>query len=136
MPVRVLLSKYRSYDICSACDGARLKPESLLWRLGNLADADQVLILSKRFKHSAQKLNTKKIADLPGLAIHDVMLLPVAELSHFFEIIHLPRPLDEANELFGTMRRNLWVHLVITPWVLCVTHRIFMALKNHLPQIR
>jgi len=99
MPVRVLLSKYRSYDICSACDGARLKPESLLWRIGNLADAEQVLMPSKRFKRSAQKLNTKKFADLPGFAIHDVMLLPVAELSHFFEIIHLPRPLDEAAEL-------------------------------------
>jgi excinuclease ABC subunit A len=34
MHVRVLLSRYRSYNQCPACDGARLKPESLLWRLG------------------------------------------------------------------------------------------------------
>ncbi len=33
MPVRVFLSRYRSYDVCPACDGARFKPESLLYRL-------------------------------------------------------------------------------------------------------
>ncbi len=42
MHVRVLLSRYRSYTDCPACNGARLKPESLLWRLGryNVHDAD------------------------------------------------------------------------------------------------
>ncbi|HLX22043.1 MAG TPA: excinuclease ABC subunit UvrA, partial [Usitatibacter sp.] len=33
MHIRVLLSRYRAYTPCSACDGARLKPESLLWRV-------------------------------------------------------------------------------------------------------
>ncbi len=33
MHIRVLLSRYRSYRVCSACRGARLKPESLLWKL-------------------------------------------------------------------------------------------------------
>jgi len=43
MHIRVLLSKYRSYTECPACRGARLKTESLLWRLGSKADADAVL---------------------------------------------------------------------------------------------
>ena len=34
MHMRVLLSRYRSYNECPDCRGARLKPESLLWRLG------------------------------------------------------------------------------------------------------
>ncbi|MEY4763176.1 MAG: hypothetical protein RLZZ200_3032 [Pseudomonadota bacterium] len=34
MHVRVLLSKYRSYTECGDCKGARLKPDSLLWRVG------------------------------------------------------------------------------------------------------
>ena len=34
MHIRMLLSKYRSYTECPACHGARLKPESLYWRLG------------------------------------------------------------------------------------------------------
>jgi excinuclease ABC subunit A len=35
MHVRVLLSKYRSYDTCPDCRGARLVPEALNWRIGN-----------------------------------------------------------------------------------------------------
>ena len=34
MHIRVLLSKYRAYTECTACGGARLKPDALLWRLG------------------------------------------------------------------------------------------------------
>ena len=49
MHIRVLLSKYRSYTPCDACGGARLKTESLLWRIGSKEDADAVLEPSKRF---------------------------------------------------------------------------------------
>jgi len=34
MPVRVYLSRYRSYDICRDCHGTRFKEETLLYRLG------------------------------------------------------------------------------------------------------
>nr|MDJ0666402.1 excinuclease ABC subunit UvrA [Desulfobacterales bacterium] len=34
MHVRVFLSRYRSYDFCPDCRGARFKPETLLYRLG------------------------------------------------------------------------------------------------------
>ena len=37
MHIRVLLSKYRSYTLCPGCQGARLKPDALLWRLGSSA---------------------------------------------------------------------------------------------------
>jgi excinuclease ABC subunit A len=33
MHVRVFLSRYRSYDVCSACGGTRFKEETLLYRL-------------------------------------------------------------------------------------------------------
>ena len=33
MHIRVLLSKYRSYTPCGTCAGARLKTDSLLWRI-------------------------------------------------------------------------------------------------------
>ncbi len=33
MPVRVYLSRYRSYDICQECQGTRFKKETLLYRL-------------------------------------------------------------------------------------------------------
>ncbi len=35
MHVRVYLSRFRSYDICPDCDGARFKPHTLLYRLGD-----------------------------------------------------------------------------------------------------
>ena len=35
MPVRVFLSRYRSYDICQDCNGTRFKEESLLYRLAD-----------------------------------------------------------------------------------------------------
>jgi excinuclease ABC subunit A len=43
MHIRVLLSKYRSYTECPTCGGARLKTESLLWRIGGKQAADAVL---------------------------------------------------------------------------------------------
>lgn len=36
MHVRVLLARYRSYDLCEACQGKRLSPESLRYRVGDL----------------------------------------------------------------------------------------------------
>jgi excinuclease ABC subunit A len=70
MHIRVLLSRYRSYTECSACHGARLKPDALLWRVGN-----------------------------PGINIRELMLLAVDDSRRFFATLELPAPLDEAADL-------------------------------------
>src|SRR5450631_3485693 len=70
MHIRVLLSRYRSYTECEACRGARLKPEALLWRVGN-----------------------------PGINIREMMLLPIDDSRRFFAALELPAPLDEAADL-------------------------------------
>jgi len=70
MHIRVLLSRYRSYTECTACHGARLKPEALLWRIGD-----------------------------PGLNIRDLMLLPIDECRRFFAMLALPAELDATVEL-------------------------------------
>jgi len=81
MHIRVLLSKYRAYNVCPDCNGARLSPEPLLWRLGS---------------------NGK------GLTIHEVMLLPIERCFEFFNHLHLPAPLDEAADLLlGEIRSRL-----------------------------
>ena len=72
MHIRVLLSKYRAYNPCLDCQGARLVPDALLWRLGN----------KER-----------------GLNIHEVMLLPIDRCHEFFNALKLPAPLDEATDL-------------------------------------
>ncbi|BCR04185.1 UvrABC system protein A [Desulfuromonas versatilis] len=95
MHIRVLLSRYRSYDLCPACRGARLKPEALYWRLGGQGDADRVLPAEKRLRPG----EAEGAAIPPGLCLHDVMLLPIDRCRAFFEHLKLPAPLDQAAEL-------------------------------------
>jgi len=99
MHIRVLLSKYRAYLPCADCLGARLKPDALLWRLGTDEDADRALPASRRFKPAGLSLDDAAFAALPGLTIHDVMLLPIERCAAFFDRLHLPAPLDEATDL-------------------------------------
>ena len=70
MHIRVLLSRYRSYTVCGACRGARLKPDALLWRVGN-----------------------------PSINIRELMLLSIDDSRRFFETLTLPAPLDAATDL-------------------------------------
>ncbi len=100
MHIRVLLSKYRSYTPCSACGGARLKPEALLWRLGSAADADAVLAPQQRFLPTGVRWTRAQLHALPGLCLHDLMQLPIARLRRFFDGLRLPPGLlDEALAL-------------------------------------
>jgi len=102
MHIRVLLSKYRAYTPCPSCEGARLKHDALLWRLGTGQDADKVFGTYKRFKPLGVKWSEDKLAALPGLTVHDLMLLPIARCRSFFDSLHLPAPLDEATDLLLT----------------------------------
>ena len=84
MHIRVLLSKYRSYTACGDCNGARLKPEALLWRLGGDVEGQR------------------------APTIHDLMLLPLDRVREFFTTLALPAPLDEATDLLvGEIRARL-----------------------------
>ena len=82
MHVRVMLSKYRSYEECPECLGARLKPEPLMWRIGSLADSQSVLATKERFKPAGSTLSDAKLAKLPGLNLVDLMRLPLAKANH------------------------------------------------------
>ncbi len=85
MHIRVLLSKYRSYTPCPTCGGARLKLESLLWRLGSKADADAALPPAKRFMPVGVPWTREQLEALPGLSLHDLMLMPIERLRQFFD---------------------------------------------------
>ncbi|HUL91658.1 MAG TPA: excinuclease ABC subunit UvrA [Burkholderiales bacterium] len=102
MHVRVLLSRYRAYTPCSACKGARLKPEALLWRVGTKEDADRVLDPGRRFMPQGAKFGDEVLRALPGFTVHDLVLLPAERTRAFFEHLHLPAPLDEATDLLLT----------------------------------
>ncbi len=108
MHIRVLLSKYRAYTPCETCAGARLKADALLWRLGSKADADNVLDPATRFRPRAARWPAATTAQLPGLTLHDLLLLPIAQTRRFFDTLQLPQPLDEAADLLlGEIRTRL-----------------------------
>ncbi len=108
MHVRVLLSKYRSYTPCTTCNGARLKPEALWWRLGTREEANNALADNPRFHPQGTNLSQAAFQKLPGLLIHDVMQLPLDVCERFFNQLTLPAPLDQATELLlGEIRSRL-----------------------------
>ena len=84
MHIRVLLSRYRSYDTCESCNGARLRPESLLWRIDG-----------------------SPIGRAP-LNAHEIMQLPMSVTAEFFAGFAPPEGLDAALEqLLGEIRARL-----------------------------
>ncbi len=99
MHIRVLLSKYRAYTPCTACNGARLAPDSLLWRLGDGPLASAALGERARFRPGDVRWTDSQLAGFPGLGIHDLMLLPLERSRAFFDGLRLPGALDEATEL-------------------------------------
>ncbi|MFQ5936389.1 MAG: excinuclease ABC subunit UvrA, partial [Acidiferrobacterales bacterium] len=103
MHIRVLLSKYRAYNACPDCGGARLKPDALDWRLGIQADADPP---------ASAKGPHQQCANSPGLNIHEVTLLPIDRCHAFFQNVELPAPFDEAIELLLNEIRSRLRYLV------------------------
>jgi len=85
MHIRVLLSKYRSYTPCDTCGGARLKLEPLLWRLGSKEDADVAMEPSRRFMPVGARWSREQLESLPGLCLHDLMMMPIDRLRRFFD---------------------------------------------------
>ena len=99
MHVRVLLSRYRAYTPCTDCGGARLKTDALLWRLGTQRDAAAVLTDATRFAPRGTRWSADTLMRVPGVGVHELMLLPIERCAAFFERLALPAPLDQASDL-------------------------------------
>ncbi len=105
MHIRVLLSKYRAYTPCQACGGARLKPESLWWRVGSFEAAERALAGRKRFMPRGATLPEERFEQLPGLNIFDLMRLPLGRCAGFVEQLMNDgdqSAIDEAAQLLLT----------------------------------
>ncbi len=98
MHIRVLLSKYRSYTECGSCGGARLKTDSLIWRIGSKQDADASLPKDKRFMPKGVKWSRKQLEALPGLSLHDLMIMPIDKLRSFFDRMSAAAILENSKD--------------------------------------
>ncbi|MEG1834040.1 MAG: excinuclease ABC subunit UvrA [Burkholderiaceae bacterium] len=52
-----------------------------------------------RYRPVEVRWSREQLDAMPGLAIHDLMLLPIERIKLFFDRITLPAPLDEASEM-------------------------------------
>ena len=98
MHIRVLLSKYRSYTPCETCGSARLKLESLLWRLGTRQAADAALPPGERFMPVGVQWSRAQLEAMPGLCLHDLMRLPIDRLQKFSASLSLAASGDDAEQ--------------------------------------
>lgn len=92
MHVRVLLSRYRSYATCGTCDGTRLVPEALAWRIGKTRSGDDHMPRSSVPGHQCHH------AALPGLHLADLMRLSIADLRDYIGQIELGSVQSKASE--------------------------------------
>ena len=107
MHVRVMLAKYRSYDECDACHGARLKPSSLNWRVGTLEDASLVVDPLTRYRARNSKISKARLKSLPGLNVVDIMQLPLDKAYEFVEQIAKGHEDDATTMVVREMRSRL-----------------------------
>ena len=77
MHVRVLLSRYRAYTKCAECQGARLKPDALLYLLPVAADVSprQTFMEASRALTSAATNQKLTLPDFYALPIRDALAL-------------------------------------------------------------
>ena len=101
MHVRVLLSRYRNYQECPDCHGARLKSEALLWRVGSLAAAQEACkgYDFKRHRPNGCDYSDEILNTLPGFNLYDLMRLPLSRLLTFFECVSKEGQMDEAGSM-------------------------------------
>lgn len=99
MHVRILLSKFRSYTPCPVCHGSRLKAEANLWRLGDGQQDDYAEGRYKRFMPVGASWSDETLAQLPGLAIHDLMQLPIGHLRDYFHSSYFDKEVNKASDL-------------------------------------
>jgi len=107
MHVRVMLAKYRSYDECTDCHGARLKPSSLNWRVGSLEDAKLVINPVDRHRPIHAKMPKARMKTLPGLNVVDLMRLPLDKAMKFIEEIADGHTDDATEMVVREMRSRL-----------------------------
>ena len=111
MHVRVLLSRYRSYTKCAACDGKRLQPEALLYQIPVGDDVSSLHSNAPRGESSAgQKSETPHVVSYPRLTLADFYALPVNRALAIISALHdahSPAPQDPRRQTLSPISHAL-----------------------------
>jgi excinuclease ABC subunit A len=73
MHVRVFLSRYRSYDTCTACGGTRFRPETLLYRLAGKTIAEIYALDVSAARHFFSDLEEADLDEAARMILDDVL---------------------------------------------------------------
>ncbi|MDJ0783138.1 MAG: excinuclease ABC subunit UvrA [Desulfosarcinaceae bacterium] len=73
MHVRVFLSRYRSYDTCTACGGTRFKPETLLYRLAGKTIAELYALDVGDARAFLHTLGSQPLDEAARMILEDVL---------------------------------------------------------------
>ena len=123
MHIRVLLSRYRGYLACTACGGARLKPEALDWRLVKAGGgpgphgADCAGRPHPCSDPGGGVDRTTEAAARPrtmgrGLDIHEICTLPLDRCLEFFADFRPDAAVDDATSFLLEELRSRLRYLV------------------------
>ena len=107
MHVRVLLSRYRAYTTCADCQGQRLRPEALLYRVGKVI-SNQSEVSPVRTLAPTASLNTDSL--ITSLTLPAFYALSIDRALAFIERIaaqHSPAPNDPLTLALGEVRARL-----------------------------
>ena len=93
MHVRVFLSRYRSYDLCPDCNGARVRPEALDWKIDGSGRPTDVRTRPTGAGATIEegRGNWKNIGEIHAMS--------VAEARDFFQRLELGRAQAEVAKL-------------------------------------
>ena len=120
MHVRVLLSRYRAYTTCEACDGKRLKPETLLYRVdvpggGGRAEekrgkGEKGTAIPASNLHAVSLLTPLSPFPLSSLTLPAFYSLSIEQALAFIDDLaakHSPQPNDPLTLALGEVRARL-----------------------------
>jgi excinuclease ABC subunit A len=83
MHIRVLLSRYRAYHLCPSCNGARLKPEALNWRIAGCNLHDIMLMpIDKCYNFFTTLKNEGNLGEAADLVLKEIC----TRLSYLVEV--------------------------------------------------
>src|SRR5213075_2313976 len=81
MHIRVLLSRYRAYTPCGACEGSRLKAESLLWRIDGRTVHDVMLMPVEKTREFFKRLDCATSSATTASALDEATELLLGEIN-------------------------------------------------------